>query len=108
MAVVVEPVLTEEKLRSLLAEGHEQSTLDYKRMLNLAENRDVIEIAKDIAAMQSEPLGGYIVVGADDQGAVVSDLTPELAKLFDEATLRAKMMKYLAGATERPLRSMRH
>lgn len=52
--------------------------------------------AADIAAMQSEALGGYIVVGADDHGAVVSDLTPELAKLFDEATLRAKLTKYLA------------
>ena len=33
MAVVVEPLLTEEKLRSLLAEKHEQSCLDYKRSL---------------------------------------------------------------------------
>jgi len=28
MAVVVEPVLSEEKLRSLLAEAHEQPSLD--------------------------------------------------------------------------------
>ena len=38
MAVVVEPILTKEKLRSLLAEKHEQSCLDYKRSLNLAGN----------------------------------------------------------------------
>src|SRR5580658_2321490 len=57
MAVVVEPILTEEKLRSLLVEKHEQSCLDYKRSLNLAGHatgrRDTVELAKDIAAMHS-------------------------------------------------------
>jgi len=100
MAVVVEPILTEEKLRSLLAEKHEQSCLDYKRSLNLAGNssgrRDTVELAKDVAAMQSEPAGGYIVIGAEDQGVPVPDLTPELAKQFDEATLRPKLGRYLA------------
>jgi hypothetical protein len=100
MAVVVEPILTEEKLRSLLVEEHEQSCLDYKRSLNLAGNalgrRDTVELAKDVAAMQSEPGGGYLVVGADDHGVPVSDLTPELAKHFDEATLRKKLARYLA------------
>jgi len=100
MAVVVEPILTEEKLRSLLAEKHEQSCLDYKRSLNLAGDssgrRDAVELAKDVAAMQSEPAGGYIVIGADDQGISVPDLTPELAKHFDEATLRPKLRRYLA------------
>jgi hypothetical protein len=68
MAVVVEPILTEEKLRSLLAEAHEQPCLDYKRSLDLTVRRDVVELAKDVAAMQSEAAGGYIVVGADDHG----------------------------------------
>jgi hypothetical protein len=100
MAVVVEPILTEEKLRSLLAEKHEQSCLDYKRSLNLAGNalgrRDTVELAKDVAAMQSEPAGGYLVVGADDHGMPVADLTRELARHFDEATLRQKLARYLA------------
>jgi len=45
MAVVVEPVLTEEKLLVLLAEGHEQPALDYKRRLDLAETRDFVDLA---------------------------------------------------------------
>src|SRR5215207_1990147 len=44
--------------------------------------------------MRSNPDGGYIVVGADDQGRVVSDLAPEMAKLLDEARLRPKLRKY--------------
>jgi hypothetical protein len=47
MTVVVEPILTEEKLRSLLTEKHEQSCLDYKRSLNLALRRGIVELAKD-------------------------------------------------------------
>lgn len=100
MAVVVEPILTEEKLRSLLVEKHEQSCLDYKRLLNLAGNatgrRDTVELAKDVAAMQSESAGGYLVVGSDDHGTPVPDLIPQLARHFDEATLRQKLARYLA------------
>src|SRR5690348_15679102 len=96
MAVVVEPVLTEEKLRSLLAEGHEQSSLDYKSGLDLGQRRDTVELVKDVAAMQAEPAGGYIVVGADDQGAVVPNLVAAHASLFDEARLRGKLQRYIA------------
>lgn len=38
--------------------------------------------------MQSNPDGGYIVIGADNKGKVVAGLTAELARHFDEATLR--------------------
>lgn len=96
MAVVVEPVLTQEKLLALLAEGHEQPSLDYKKMLDLNERRDLIELTKDLAAMQAEIDGGYIVVGADDHGVVVQDLSDALSRLFDEATLRSKFKKYVA------------
>lgn len=98
MAVVVEPIVTAEKLAALLAEQCEQSELDYKSTLNLAKGqaKDLIEFAKDVAAMQSNPDGGYIVVGADDKGQVIG-LSAELAKHFDEATLRPKLEKYLTA-----------
>jgi hypothetical protein len=96
MAVIVEPILTLEKLHELLAEGHEQQALDFKKTLDLNDRRDVVELSKDVAAMQAEELGGYIVIGADDHGNVVPDLTPQLAKLFDEATLRGKLKRYIA------------
>jgi hypothetical protein len=96
MAVVVEPVLSEEKVRSVLQEGHEQSALDYKTRIDLNDRREVVELSKDIAAMQAEESGGYIVIGADDHGNAVADLTPTQAKLLDEATLRSKIKKYIS------------
>ena len=36
------------------------------------------------------------MVGADDQGQVVSNLTANQASLFDEARLRAKLKRYIA------------
>src|SRR6266545_6171104 len=99
MAVVVEPIVTEEKLLALLGEQCEQSGLDYKETLNLGKGHpaDLIELAKDVAAMRSNPDGGYIVVGADNKGCVVAGLTAELARHFDEATLRPKLEKYLTA-----------
>lgn len=90
---VVEPFLNAEKVEQLLSEGGESETLDYKRTLDLNQTCDVVELAKDVAAMQVE--GGYIVVGADDSGRPTGELTKEQAKLFDEATLRSKLLRYL-------------
>lgn len=65
---VVEPTASEEKLRELLREGHESSALDYKSTLDLSVSDEVVELVKDLAALRGEPLGGYVVVGADDHG----------------------------------------
>jgi predicted HTH transcriptional regulator len=107
MAVVVEPIVSREKLLALLDEQSESSTLDYKRTLNLGKGNAeaVVELAKDVAAMQSESAGGYIVIGADDHGVPVADLTADLAKHFDDATLRQKLGIYL---TEPEVRSAQH
>lgn len=59
---------TEEKLRTLLAIGGELDDLDFKEHLDLSQHKDRIELVKDFAAMQSIPTGGYLVVGADNQG----------------------------------------
>lgn len=99
MAVVVEPVVTEEKLRELLAEGAEQTVLDYKEVLNLSERRDLIEIAKDVAAMQAELSGGYLVIGADDHGNPTGRLSEDQIRGFDEATLRPKLQRYIPTLT---------
>ena len=83
MPVVIEPVVTEEKLAALLAEQCESESLDYKEREDLNDTACLIEIAKDVAAMMA--FGGYLVVGVDNRGIPTRNMTPRLAKLFDEA-----------------------
>ena len=90
---IVEPVLNLEKARQLLDEGSESAQLDYKRRCDLHERRDIVEIAKDFAALQLE--GGYVVVGADNTGVPTGEMDEVLVRLFDEATLRDKLKKYI-------------
>src|SRR5579884_1874979 len=105
MAVIVEPVVTREKAAALLAEQSEHSCLDYKHPLDPATTRDLVELAKDVAAMQAEPDGGYLLIGADDHGNPVAGLTDSCARHFDDATLRRKLGKYLS---EPEIRTARH
>ncbi|OPC76470.1 hypothetical protein B4N89_46365 [Embleya scabrispora] len=94
MAVVVEPVVSVEKLREVLAEGVEQPALDYKGTLDLAEKRDLVDITKDVAAMQALDEGGYLVIGAD-HGISTGLLTERHAATFDEAKLHPKLQMYI-------------
>ena len=90
---VIEPVVSEEKLRQLLDEQHESELLDYKTKLCLDEKRDVVELAKDVGAMQID--GGFIVLGADNKGVITGELTERDVALLDEATVRPKLARYL-------------
>jgi hypothetical protein len=90
---VIEPNVTEDKLLQLLDEGAESETLDFKETCDLSTREDRVEGAKDVGAMQVD--GGYIVVGADSQGRPTGRFTEAQAKLFDEATLRAKLAKWI-------------
>lgn len=96
--VIVEPVVSEEKLRQLLDEQAESGSLDFKSECDLASKAALVELAKDIGAMQLR--GGYIVVGADDRGRPVVGLKPEHLALFDESRLRAKLRKWLPEPLE--------
>ena len=98
MAFTVQPFVGEEKLWELLAQQTESDCLDYKSQLNLRETRDVCELAKDVGAMQIR--GGYIVIGADGRGEPTGKVPNECLRLFDEATLRAKLLKYLPDNIE--------
>ncbi|MEU7171457.1 MULTISPECIES: helix-turn-helix domain-containing protein [Micromonospora] len=100
MAAVVEPVLTEEKLRSLLAEGCEQSCLDFKTMCDLSHTYDTVALVKDVAAMLGNDQGGYIIIGVADDGTPVTGLTRRHLELFDESRLRAKIGKYITEPLE--------
>jgi hypothetical protein len=90
--------LNESTLLSLLSEGTERPGLDYKRECDLSKKSDLVELTKDLGANQ--PDGGYIVIGADDQGRPSGNLTEEQAGLFDQATLHSKVEGYLADGFE--------
>jgi hypothetical protein len=93
MAAVVEPRVTREKLDELLDLGAEHENLDYKETCDLDVKADLVEIAKDIGAMQFD--GGFIVIGADSSGALTGRLTETEAEKFDEANLRNKIDKWI-------------
>ena len=90
----VEPAVTREQLEYLLAQANESEQLDYKQRCDLDDKRAAVELAKDVAAMQIA--GGYIVVGADNQGTPTPPgVIPGQEKMFDEANLRPKLAKWL-------------
>jgi hypothetical protein len=80
-----------EALARLLGLGGERDWVDYKRQCDLSSTRDLVEITKDIGAMMIT--GGYIVVGADDNGRPAGEV--EHLELFDPATVHAKVAKYV-------------
>ncbi|MGK8525040.1 hypothetical protein ACRS6B_27455 [Nocardia asteroides] len=49
-AIVVEPVVSEEKVQALLALGAELTNLDYKSKVDLNDHPSLVEFAKDVAA----------------------------------------------------------
>ncbi|MCA1693543.1 MAG: ATP-binding protein, partial [Actinobacteria bacterium] len=95
----VEPVVSLEQLEHLLALEHESEQLDYKRGCDLKDKRAIVELAKDVAAMQIA--GGYIVIGADDRGRPVPPgVLPGQERMYDEANLRPKLSHWLSEPFE--------
>lgn len=84
-----------DRLRALLARAAESDDLDFKATWDSTQNADLIELCKDIAAMESLSAGGYIVVGADDHGAPSGRFTPTKPSDFDEQKIRSRIAKVL-------------
>jgi len=80
------------KLMELLEVQTELPQLDYKRECDLSDTGALVELTKDIGAMNI--LGGYLVIGADDNGNAVG-LPTRQAQHFDQARLSGKIAKYL-------------
>jgi hypothetical protein len=104
--IVLDGIVSDEKLSELLALGTEYPELDFKGTLDLATKHDQVELAKDVGAMQVR--GGYIVVGAKSDGTLTGELDGVNLSRFDEAMLTPMMLKWLpeplelrARATER-------
>jgi predicted HTH transcriptional regulator len=86
--------LNEETLRALLSDRAERDDVDFKLSRDLNNRGELVAIAKDIGAMLME--GGYIIIGVDDDGQPGNGLDERQARLFDPATLTAKIARYLA------------
>lgn len=91
--ITIEPRVDFSKLEELLAEAHESDHLEYVASCNLDERRDVVELASEHGALAAR--GGYLVVGADDRGRTTGTLDARMAGLFDDATVRDKLGRYL-------------
>jgi hypothetical protein len=95
--------VTRDKLLELLAVQTELSWLDYKEVYDLSGAEGQVKLARHAGAMMID--GGYIVVGADDNGVPVG-LTDQQASHYDEAKLSGKLAKYLPPGFE--IRSALH
>ncbi|MEV4116967.1 hypothetical protein [Nonomuraea sp. NPDC049695] len=96
--VVVEPVVNREKLLELLALQTEYPELDFKAGCDLRRGctdhkRNLVELAKDVAAMSV--VGGYVVIGVDKRGAPTGRLTDAQVEMLDEARLRPMLLSWL-------------
>lgn len=72
--VVIDGIVSDEKLAALLALQTEYPELDFKEKVDLGDTGSKAELAKDIGAMQV--LGGYIIVGVDDNGVPTGFVDP--------------------------------
>jgi hypothetical protein len=91
--VVLDGIVSDEKLSELLTLQAEYPELDYKSTLDVTTTEGAVELAKDIGAMQVR--GGYIVIGVDDSGAETGLLDSADIRPFDEASLTQKMLRWL-------------
>jgi len=96
--IVVEPQLTGQKIDELLTRKRESAKLDYKQDWDPQQNRDVVELTKDLVSM-ANTAGGYVVIGMGDGGEELGLSEAQVDRL-DEATLRAQVQGSLGTALE--------
>ena len=66
--IVVDGRTDKEKLFELLNAGGECDELDFKETLDLSNKLDALDFIKDAVSMCNRYPGGYIIVGADNDG----------------------------------------
>lgn len=85
----------EEKLGELLALGAEKPYLDFKRELDLGDPKKKLDFIKDCAAMMNLPRGGYLVIGANDDGTPAQGANIPTKEMFDSAALTQIVGSYV-------------
>ncbi len=90
--VVVDGVLSEEKLIELLNLGTEYPQLDFKQKVEL-DKRGLVELVKDIGAFQVN--GGYMLIGVNANASPTGLMDDVDLRPWDEANLTPKLLRYL-------------
>ena len=96
--VVVDGIVSEEKVAELLALQAEYPELDYKATIDVSTTAGIVEMAKDVGAMRVR--GGYILGGVNNQGQLTGRLDGTDTRPFDEANLVPKLARYLSRPLE--------
>jgi hypothetical protein len=91
--VLLDGIVSDEKLSDLLSLATEYAELDFKASIDLDDQRQLVEFVKDVAAMQV--VGGYILLGVDPHGRPTGDLDWADLRVFDEARLAPKLRRWL-------------
>lgn len=94
--VIVDGRLDREKLLELLAIGAEHDELDFKTTLDLQDAKHRLGFVLDIIAMMNGA-GGFIVLGAYDNGKPAHDHALLDAPRFDSANLGALVARHIAA-----------
>lgn len=87
-----------EKLEELLG-NPEETHLDLKAKVDLDDPADRLKLVKDAVTMASRPLGGYILIGVDDDGkpCMPTGTIPD-RKRFDGSRLGALIRGYIEAS----------
>ncbi len=91
--VVLDGIVSDEKLAELLVLGTEYAELDFKRMINLRDKRQEVELARDIGGMLVR--GGYILAGIGPDAHPTCGMDGMDLALFDDARLVPKLRTWL-------------
>lgn len=93
--IVVDGRTDIEKLKELLAVRAERTELDYKETLDFGKKIDELDFIKDAVSMFNRYPGGYIIIGATNEGKP-SDLCNGIDwQQFDGARLTDKIRAYV-------------
>ncbi|QRY42314.1 ATP-binding protein (plasmid) [Microbacterium hominis] len=84
-----------DRLQGLLVRGAEADDLEFKSQWDPSQKAALVELCKDIAAMESLPEGGYIIIGANDHGEPSGSFVAEPKRDFDEQKIRSKVASIL-------------
>lgn len=95
--ILVDGRVDEEKLRELLEWGSECTELDFKEIIDLSAKINELEFVKDAVSMLNHYPGGYLVVGATDDGRPSDRVEQTEWRHLDGDILTKKVRKYVDG-----------